>query len=130
MQTPDGWTIKRKPGLLLRMKARFAWIAYRKVEVPYRRLYRQFAALEAEREALLMASAARRSEGKPDDLEALGVQLLEFNERFAVLEEPWAKAEADMKAAYIAAMQILDEMGFEESSEQEARERVTDPARR
>lgn len=120
MESQDGWRIDKRPGLFLRLRARKAWRAYEKARGPYDRLVRQMETLEAERDALIQAAMARRQAGEPSDIHALGIELMRYSEIFADLTEPWEKAEADMKRAYASALKVLDELGFEDVSDEEA----------
>lgn len=113
MESPDGWRVAREPSLLQRLRASRAMQAYEKARVPYDQLVRQMETLEAQREALVRAMAARIRTGEPVD-ERSGEELLNFNKLFADLEEPWKKAEANMKKAHAAVIKLLDELGFED----------------
>lgn len=113
MESPDEWRVAREPSLLQRLRAKRAMRAYEKALVPYDRLVRQMETLEARREALVRAMAAHIRAGEPID-ERSGEELLNFNKLFADLEEPWEKAEADMKKAHAAVTKLLDELGFED----------------
>ena len=113
MESPDGWRVAREPSLLQRLRASRAMPAYEKARVPYNRLVRQMETLEAQREALVRAMAARIRTGEPVD-ERSGEELLNFNKLFADLEGPWEKAEANMKKAHAAVIKLLDELGFED----------------
>ncbi|AOR77760.1 hypothetical protein BES08_14105 [Novosphingobium resinovorum] len=89
--------------------------AYEKARVPYDQLARQIETLEAEREAMVLAIAARVRAGETIDRRS-GEELLRYNKLFADLERPWEKAEANMKKAHAAVTELLDELGFEDVS--------------
>ncbi|WP_156799867.1 hypothetical protein [Novosphingobium resinovorum] len=115
MESNDGWRVAREPNLLQRLRARRAMQAYEKARVPYDQLARQIETLEAEREAMVLAIAARVRAGETIDRRS-GEELLRYNKLFADLERPWEKAEANMKKAHAAVTELLDELGFEDVS--------------
>lgn len=110
----ERFRVRRRPGLITRLRALYAMRAYYKAERPYIRLVREFETLEAHREAMLnkLSSLTRAGADKSDKTYCMH-ELFRINERFGDLAAPWAKAEAKMIAARKAVDRVLETVGFE-----------------
>ena len=110
----ERFRVRRRPGLITRLRAIYVMRAYYKAERPYTRLVREFESLEAQREAMLnkLSSLTRAGADKSEKTYCMH-ELFRINGRFGDLAAPWAKAEAKMIAARKAVDRLLETVGFE-----------------
>lgn len=108
--------MEQRPGIILRLRAKYALYTYEKAEKPHRKLVKKMQNLEAEREAILSADRERRLVRDTSGTYAVGKEMLRINDKFVELNTEWESVDARMKLAYARVQAVLKATGYDKAS--------------